>query len=74
MKVKVKWLKSPLRKYGLPFGYPGKFNFIEEELARRIAKESPDMIEILEKEKPIVVKDTMAYKPRTRPVTRAKKD
>ena len=74
MKVRVKWLRSPLKKYGLPFGYPGRFNLIEEELANKIAKESPGMIEIIEKEKPIVVKDTMAYKPRTRPVTRAKKD
>jgi hypothetical protein len=74
MKVKVKWLKSPLRKYGLPFGYPGRYNFIEKELAERIAKESPHMIEIIEKEKPIIVKDTMAREPRTRPVKREKKD
>lgn len=68
MKVKVKWLKSPLKKYGLPYGYPGKFNFIEEDLARKIAKESPDMIEIIEKERPVKVKDAMATKHRTRPV------
>jgi hypothetical protein len=74
MKVKVRWLRSPLKKYGLPFGYPGKCNFIEKELADRIAKESPDMIVIIEKEKPIKVKDTMAYEPRTRPVKREKKD
>ena len=68
MKVKVKWLRSPLKKYGLPFGYPGKFNLIDEELANKIAKESPDMIEIIEKEKPIRVKDTMMKKTYTRPV------
>ena len=70
MKVKVKWLKSPLKKYGLHYGYPGKENVIDADLAKKIAKESPDMIEINEKEKPVKVKDTMAYKPRTRPVKR----
>ena len=68
MKVKVKWLKSPLKKYGLPYGYPGKVNFIEAALAKKISEESPDLMEILDKEKPVKVKDTMAYKPRTRPV------
>lgn len=68
MKVKVKWLKSPLKKYGLPYGYPGRFNFIDAALAKKIADESPGMIEILEKEKPVRVKDTMAKKTYTRPV------
>lgn len=68
MKVKVKWLKSPLKKYGLAYGYPGKENFIDAALAKKIAKESPDMLEIQEKEKPVRVKDAMAKKVRTRPV------
>jgi len=70
MKVKVKWLRSPLKKYGLPFGYPGKINLIDEDLANKIAKESPKMIEIIEKEKPVEVKDTMMKEVRTRPVKR----
>lgn len=70
MKVKVKWLKSPLKKYGLSYGYPGKVNFIDSALAKKIAAESPDMLEILEKEKPVKVKDTRAKKTYTRPVER----
>lgn len=69
-KVKVKWLRSPLKKYGLPYGYPGKFNFIDEELANKIAKESPNMIQIIEKERPVKVKDTAVKKTYTRPVNR----
>ena len=69
-KVKVKWLRSPLKKYGLPYGYPGKFNFIDEELAKKIAKESPEMIQIIEKERPVKVKDTAVKKTHTRPVNR----
>jgi len=72
MKVKVKWLRSPLKKYKLPYGYPGKFNLIDKELAEKIAKESPNMIEIIEKERPVKVKDTVASKPYTRPVKREK--
>lgn len=74
MKVLVKWLKSPLKKYGLPYGVVGNCNLIERSLADKIQKESPDMLVVLEQEKPPVVKDTMATKTRTRPVRREKKD
>ncbi len=74
MKVKVRWLKSPLRRYGLAYGYPGRINFIPVELAKEIEKNDPDMIIVdWPKEKPVKVKDAQAKKPRTRPVTREKK-
>jgi hypothetical protein len=75
MKVFVKWLKSPLRHYGLPYGLPGGGNWIPVDLAKKIESERPDMIVVdWPKEKPVKVKDTQARKPRTRPVTREKKD
>jgi hypothetical protein len=65
MKVRVKWLKSPRVKYKIPRA-PGTFSVIDEDLAKKIEKESPGFLQILEKEKPPVV--------RTRPVKRAKED
>ena len=72
MKVAVKWLKSPRQRYGIPRP-PGGFSVIEKSLADEIAKVDPDFFEIQEKEKPIVVKDTMVKQTRTRPVIREKK-
>ena len=73
MKVQVRWLKSPLKKYGLAFGYPGRTNFIPVELAKEIEADSPDMIIVdWPKEKPAKVKDTQVKKTRTRPVKREK--
>jgi hypothetical protein len=73
MKVSVRWIKSPRQKFGIPRP-PGGHSLIEEELAEKILKIDPKFLEILEKEKPIRVKDTMAQEPRTRPVRREKKD
>ena len=67
MKVRVKWVKSPRRKYGLDRS-AGEFSMIEASMAKKIIAESPGIFEYDEKEKPIKVKDSMAYKPRTRPV------
>lgn len=79
MKVFVKWLKSPLRKYGLPYGVPGGGNFIDEDLARKIETESPEMVIVQwpkeeVKERPVKVEDTTVRKQRTRPVKREKED
>lgn len=72
MKVKVKWLKSPLRKYGLPYGVPGGGNFIDGDFAKVL--EADGFCVILSKERPVKVKDTAVRKPKTRPVKREKKD
>ena len=72
MKVTVKWLKCPIS-----LGYAksmGDGSILEEKVANQLLKEFPGFLEIIEKEKPIFVKDTMARKPRTRPVTREKED
>jgi len=80
MSIKVRWLKSPLRKYGLPYGTPGSVSVIDEGLAKKIQAESPEMIIILEKKKAVIVKekpvkvlDAMVKKARKRPVKREKK-
>ena len=73
MKVEVKWLRSPLRKYGLPYGVPDSVNVIDEDFAKLL--EADGFVTILTvKERPVKVKDTAVRKPRTRPVTREKKD
>ena len=77
MRVLVKWLKSPRQVYGIPRG-PGTYSKIDVSLAKKIRSESPGFFESpeldgLEKEKPPVVKDTMAKKAYTRPVKREKK-
>lgn len=77
MKVEVKWLKSPRQRLGIP-RQAGSFSKLDVKEAKRILEEFPGIFESPEldklKEKPPVVKDTMAYKPRTRPVKREKKD
>jgi len=73
--VTVKWLKSPRRKFGIPRP-PGGQSYIEKKLVDEILDLDPNFLEILEtleKEKPIEVKDTMVKKTRTRPVKREKK-
>ena len=77
-KVKVTFLHSPRRKYGLALP-KGSTNFIPLELAKRIRKEDPNFfvsaeLDALEekKERPSVVKDTAMKKTRTRPVSREK--
>ena len=69
MKVRVKWTISPRRKYGFDRA-KGEFSLLEASEAKKIIVESPGIFEYDEKEKPIKVKDSMAYKPRTRPVKR----
>jgi len=71
MRVLVKWIRSPRQKYGIPRS-SGVSSYIDEKLAKQIEKESPGFIEILEKERPVRVKDTQVRKPRTRPVKREK--
>lgn len=76
MKVLVKWLKSPRQKYGIPRSR-GVSSYIDRALAKKILKESPGFLIILEeevKEKPIQVLDTMVKKARKRPVKREKKN
>ena len=73
MKVAVKWLKSPRQRYGIPRP-PGGHSLIEKKLAEKILEEDPKFLEVLEVERPVKVKDSMAKKPKTRPVTREKKD
>lgn len=72
MKVKVKWLKNPLRKYGLPYGVPGSVNVIDGDFAKVL--EADGFVEILKSARPVKVKDAMIRKPRTRPVKREKED
>ena len=72
MKIRVHWIKSPRRHgYGI-FRKPDSYSLIDVELAKKILAEHPGMFESEEmdklKEKPVKVKDTMAHKPRTRPV------
>ena len=76
MRVAVKWLKSPRQSYGIPRA-PGTFSSLDAALAKKIRAEAPGLFESpeldeLEKEKPPIVKDTMARRPRIRPVTREK--
>ena len=73
MKVAVKWLKSPRHRYGIPRP-PGGHSVIEKKLADEILEVDPKFLQILEVERPVRVKDAMARKPKTRPVTREKKD
>jgi len=76
MRVAVKWLISP-RQIGIPRA-AGTFSSLDVSEARRIIKEHPGIFESPEldnfKEKPVKVKDTMAKKPRIRPVKREDKD
>lgn len=73
MKVKVTWLKNPLRKYGLPYGLPGTENWIAEDFAKVL--EADGFVEVdWPKEKPVKVRTPKLEKPRTRPVKREKKD
>ena len=67
MKVLVKWLKCPRQVYGIPRA-AGTSCYIPGDLAKKIEKETPGFIQVLETEKP---------KPRraqTRPVKREKED
>ena len=66
MKVKVKWLKSPI-KYGFPKSL-GDCSLIDKKQADALAEKDPKLFEVLEVEKPVRVKDTMAKKTYTRPV------
>ena len=68
MKVKVKWLKSPIR-HGFPKSL-GDCSLLDKKKADELSKIDPKLFEVLEVEKPVEVKDTMARKTRTRPVTR----
>lgn len=72
MKVRVKWVKSPRRKYGFDRAR-GEFSLLDVFVAKRIIAESPGIFECPEldkplKEKPVKVKDTMTKKSYTRPV------
>ena len=67
MKVRVKWLKSPI-KLGFAKSM-GDYSLLDAKLANKILKESPGFLEILEEEK----KEKQPFV-RTRPVTREKKD
>jgi hypothetical protein len=67
MKVRVKWIKSPRRKYGID-RKAGEFSMIDTSVAKKILAESPGIFEYPELDKPIKVKDTMARKTHTRPV------
>jgi len=71
MKVRVKWVISPRRKYGFPRS-PGTYSMLEVSEAKRIIAESPGIFECpeIDKEKPAKVKDTRAKKTYTRPVER----
>lgn len=52
MRVLVKWLYSPRKKYGIPRS-SGVTSYIDRSLANRILKESPGMLIIVEvEEKP----------------------
>lgn len=51
MKVLVKWVRSPRQKYGIPRS-PGVSSYIDASLAKKIEKESPGMLLVIEKEKP----------------------
>lgn len=66
MKVKVKWLKSPI---SLGFAKSkGDHSLIDAKLAKDILKDKPGFLEIIEEEKP---KQKKVY---TRPITREKED
>jgi len=65
----VKWLISP-RKFGIP-RTAGTFSRVEDSKLKEIPE---GYYEVVEKEKAPKVKDTMAQKSYTRPVTRGKKD
>jgi len=67
MKVTVKWLISPRQRFGIPRA-PGTFSSLDEKVVKKIQEEAPGFLEVIEKEKPVRVKDAMAKKPRTRPV------
>ena len=64
MSVTIKWLNSPRWKYGIPRAagtigvYPSKF----------LADIDPSYYEVIEKERPAFVHDSMVKKTRTRPV------
>lgn len=66
MKVKVKWLKSPI-KYGFAKSM-GDCSLIDKKKADALQEKDPNLFEVLEVEKPIRVKDTQARKAYTRPV------
>lgn len=66
MKVRVKWLKSPI-KYGFPKSL-GDCSLLDKKQADILQKKDPNLFEVLEVEKPVKVKDAMARKPYTRPV------
>jgi len=72
MKAVVKWLKSPI-KYGFAKSM-GDCSLIDKKRADELLEADGKLLEILEVEKPPKVKDTMAKKTYTRPVTRGKKD
>jgi hypothetical protein len=72
MRVAVKWLKSPI-KYGFAKSM-GDCSLIDKKKADELHKIDPDLFEVLDKEKPVEVKDTMLKKTHVRPVTRGKKD
>ena len=71
MKVAIKWLKSPIR-YGFAKSM-GDCSLIDKKLADKLLEKDPKLLEVLEVERPVKVKDTMADKPRVRPVIREKK-
>jgi len=66
----VKWLISPRQVFGIPRA-AGTFSRLSESQLKEV---DPGYYEIVEKEKPLKVKDAMAKKPRIRPVSRGKKD
>ena len=68
MKVKIKWLKSPI-KYGFAKS-KGDCSLIDKRRADTLSDKDPNLFEVLEYEKPIKVKDAMVKKTRTRPVGR----
>lgn len=70
MKVRVKWNISP-RSIGIP-RRPGSFSELEVKEAKRIIKEYPGIFESpeLDKINEPKVKDAMAKKTYTRPVSR----
>jgi len=66
MRVLVKWLYSPRKKYGIPRS-SGVTSYVDAGLAKKIEKESPGMLLVIKKEKP-------AEKPKQEEVhTRSKK-